>query len=308
MVGWEGTGQVCTDIDECLSNPCQNGAACTQSFERPFISIDQFSCACVAGFTNGECTTSSFGSSYVPHECTTLETSSPTSSQLHLSDSSWIQQFCDTYTAQCSMLEGTFCDADVDECMSRPCQNGALCADSTVDVDVSIHAYRCTCLAGYTNGNCGYSFALLSEYAVQCTIMESDDSASYQGNCDMDVDECMSGACLNGATCHDSTTDSAINADEYRCTCAAGWEGSNCAEDINECTSNPCVNGATCTESATTNTEQVTGSPSYDTFLRRDEDTCEITQCHEYHVMHLSAHVRFSASIQSCFLLMTCVV
>ena len=40
-----------TDIDECESNPCQNGGACTDA-------VNAFTCACMAGYEGTECQTS----------------------------------------------------------------------------------------------------------------------------------------------------------------------------------------------------------------------------------------------------------
>lgn len=48
--------------------------------------------------------------------------------------------------------------------------------------------------------------------------------------------ECLSGPCLNGATCVD-------HIGSYSCQCDAGWTGSRCDQEINECESNPCVHG-----------------------------------------------------------------
>ena len=70
------------------------------------------------------------------------------------------------------------------------------------------------------------------------------------GSCDIDIDECLSSPCKNGATCADSTDDSEIGFHEYECFCSAGWEGFNCDVDIDECASNPCENGAACAESS----------------------------------------------------------
>ena len=39
------------DINECSSNPCQNGGTCTDGF-------NSFSCACVAGYAGNNCETS----------------------------------------------------------------------------------------------------------------------------------------------------------------------------------------------------------------------------------------------------------
>ena len=38
------------DIDECSSNPCLNGATCTDA-------VNQYTCGCVAGYTGTHCET-----------------------------------------------------------------------------------------------------------------------------------------------------------------------------------------------------------------------------------------------------------
>ena len=40
------------DIDECSSNPCLNGATCTDA-------VNQYTCGCVAGYTGTHCETGS---------------------------------------------------------------------------------------------------------------------------------------------------------------------------------------------------------------------------------------------------------
>lgn len=62
-------------------------------------------------------------------------------------------------------------------------------------------------------------------------------------NCEIDLDECESNPCKNGATC--KTLGTAL--DFYQCLCVTGYDGVNCETDIDECASNPCQNGATCT-------------------------------------------------------------
>ena len=65
-------------------------------------------------------------------------------------------------------FEGAQCDLDIDECLSDPCHNAAMCED------LPAAAYRCHCLPGYTGVNC-----------------------------EVDVDECADNSCQNNATCID---------------------------------------------------------------------------------------------------------
>eukprot|EP01050_Picozoa_sp_SAG11_P008191 SAG11_NODE_709_length_7645_cov_51.686059_2_plen_1938_part_01 len=240
------------DVDECLSNPCRNGATCTESVEAA-VSLHSYQCTCVAGFANGFCE----------------------------------YDYNAEYTAECTVFESNEnathsgnCDVDVDECLSSPCDNGATCSESTVDSSVSPHAYQCTCVAGFANGHCEYTY--INEYAAECSVFESSSNLDFGGNCDISVDECISEPCQNGATCLQAWNASeAIPAAAYRCVCVAGFANGlceydfiaefasyctisdsavnssvpghslgNCDIDVDECASSPCVNGATCTESA----------------------------------------------------------
>jgi len=126
---------------------------------------------------------------------------------------------------------------------------------------------------------CKYNF--IKEYKTQCEVSESHTYSkknnTLTGNCDIDVDECASKPCKNGATCFDSTDNSSISFDAYQCTCKAGFANGvckykfieeyttecsvtdsrasqslsgNCDISVNECASNPCENGGVCRESS----------------------------------------------------------
>ena len=170
------------------------------------------------------------------------------------------------YSSECSVLDsgassltlwpsgvatgplGGNCDADVDECWSYPCANGAECLDSATNASISIYTYRCICAAGFANGLCQYDF--IEEYRTECSVDESTATTAWSGNCHVDVDECASSPCLNGASCADSTMYASIPFHAYNCTCVDGWVGFNCEIDVDECSSGPCSNGALCVESA----------------------------------------------------------
>lgn len=62
---------------------------------------------------------------------------------------------------------GSYCQTEINECDSAPCQNGATCRD------------------------------LVGSYSCQC-------AKGFQGqNCELNVDDCRPNPCQNGGTCHD---------------------------------------------------------------------------------------------------------
>merc|ERR1712093_898898 len=111
-----------------------------------------------------------------------------------------------------------------------------------------------TLVAGFANGVCEYDF--ISEYTAECTVMESDDNSGEEvvmsgwgeavdgweglanwtttlsGNCDIDVIECASSPCQNGATCTESTVESSVSFHAYQCTCVAGFANGVCEYDF----------------------------------------------------------------------------
>ena len=49
--------------------------------------------------------------------------------------------------------------ADIDECMSEPCQNGASCADD-------INSYNCTCVDGFEGSNCENGETMVISFTI----------------------------------------------------------------------------------------------------------------------------------------------
>ena len=143
----------------------------------------------------------------------------------------------DFYWCSChSGFEGLECHLDTNECVSMPCKNGAVCIDSAQNSSVAPNTYRCVCASGYTNGFCNYSFVPL--YTSACQVNSG-------GNCDVDVNECVSAPCVNGGTCLDSLNGSAP-IHQYVCQCMAAFTGANCAVEVDECASSPCLHGGSC--------------------------------------------------------------
>eukprot|EP01050_Picozoa_sp_SAG11_P056545 SAG11_NODE_35143_length_268_cov_0.609467_1_plen_89_part_11 len=52
--GWHGT-TCAEDTDDCLQQPCENGAECSESQHDATIPPASFKCACSAGYVNGFC-------------------------------------------------------------------------------------------------------------------------------------------------------------------------------------------------------------------------------------------------------------
>src|SRR6185295_14897439 len=69
---------------------------------------------------------------------------------------------------------------------------------------------------------------------VVCPAGQTCDPAN--GNCRINIDECLSEPCLNNGECVDGDN-------RYTCQCLPGFTGDNCENEIDECESNPCSNG-----------------------------------------------------------------
>ena len=80
------------------------------------------------------------------------------------------------------------------------------------------------------HGNCA---DLLGNFSCAC----DDGWTGFQ--CDVDIDECISNPCENNATCSDSTRDSNIAIDTYKCACPPRFSGNEC-EFLDECSYDPC--------------------------------------------------------------------
>ena len=143
-------------INECGSNPCQNGATCIDG-------SDQYACRCPLGYTGVRCEID-------VNECA----SSPCKS-----DSACTMPAVNMYRCECrNGLSGPNCDQATDLCASSPCKNGGLCIPGS-------SGYSCACMAGFTglfcesqlnkcqSTNCITEFKgrLLSVYASPSQIM-----------------------------------------------------------------------------------------------------------------------------------------
>ncbi|XP_044171676.1 uncharacterized protein LOC114977630 isoform X4 [Acropora millepora] len=206
------------DIDECSSNPCQNGATCVNL-------VGSYRCNCAPGYTGGTCQTDI-------NEC------SPNPCQ----NGATCVNGVGSYRCNCAPgYTGGTCQTDINECSPNPCQNGATCVNG-------VGSYRCNCAPGYTGGTCQTDINECSPNPCQNGATCVNGVGSYRcncapgytgGTCQTDINECSPNPCQNGATC--------VNLiGSYRCDCAPGYLGSTCQTDLKKCASNHCKNGATC--------------------------------------------------------------
>jgi hypothetical protein len=199
-------GVTCSDIDECNSSPCANGAECADG-------VDSFSCACAAGYSGDTCADNI-------DECSSV----PCLNGAACTDA--VAAFSCTCAAG---YHGPACGEDIDECGSFPCANDGACTDG-------IDTFTCACAAGYSDGTCTTDIDdCVSSPCVNGACTDGVNAFScacaggYSGDtCNININECGSSPCMNGADCTDGE-------DAYSCTCAAGFTNTWCSMNIDDC-------------------------------------------------------------------------
>lgn len=144
---------------------------------------------------------------------------------------------------RCHCLDGytgSYCQKEINECDSAPCQNGAVCKDL-------VGTYQCQCAKGFQGQNCelnvndclpnpcqngGTCHDLINNFSCSCPF------GTLGKICEINVNDCKQDACHNNGTCIDKVGG-------FECKCPAGFVGPRCEGDINECLSNPCSNPGT---------------------------------------------------------------
>uniref|UniRef100_A0A8C8RY53 Protein eyes shut homolog n=1 Tax=Pelusios castaneus TaxID=367368 RepID=A0A8C8RY53_9SAUR len=228
-----------TDIDECASFPCKNGATCIDQpgnyscqCVAPFKVVDGFYCLCNPGYAGLKCDQDIDDCiiNICDHNSTCMD--------LHLS-----------YRCVCLPgWEGTFCEYESNECNSEPCKNNGTCTDQ-------FNNYRCTCTAGWTGPQCSEDInecdsypclngATCQESAVQgeficiCPPFYTGDFCQQHYNpCDLPYNPC-----INNSTCLAQLDGNPL----FLCNCAPWYYGPLCELDVNECETLPCLHGGSC--------------------------------------------------------------
>ncbi|KAJ8300258.1 hypothetical protein KUTeg_021777 [Tegillarca granosa] len=111
-----------------------------------------------------------------------------------------------------------------------------------------VNTYTCNCLTGFEGRNCGVNIddcaSRPCKNGATCNDQINDFNCTclpgWTGpTCEVNINECFPNPCLNGAMCSDFVN-------YYNCSCVAGYTGKNCETDINDCANNPCHNNGTC--------------------------------------------------------------
>jgi len=187
----------CDDIDDCVSNPCQNGGICSDA------GINSYNCDCTGTGYKGtscdididECAMNKGG---CEQNCTNINGGFKCS--------------CDNgYTLNTDELS---CD-DIDDCVSNPCQNGGICSDA------GINSYNCDCTGtGYKGANCDIDIDECADNTYDCDDDEYCENTIPDYNC-------------NSCGCNTSNT---VNGDAFcnsrgECNCLPMFEGDTCEDE-----------------------------------------------------------------------------
>ena len=213
------------DIDECIVEPCHFSAACKDSNTDRTIAPGDFFCDCVLdfGYTGPLCNECGPGKGRdvdgLCKECSEPQINSVTTKTAPCADQECPEGFgvssdnwdvlgenCEECPAGEESMAGTGVCSNINECEPDPCQNGAICSETSDGITLTAGEYNCLCVDGFAGTNC-----------------------------EEDINECDPDPCQNGATCTQGI-------DEYTCECPTGYSGLNCEEDTNECDPDPCQN------------------------------------------------------------------
>ena len=150
---------------------------------------------------------------------------------------------------QCSCLagfSGTFCEVNIDDCESNPCNNGGNCVDG-------IASFTCECSSRFMGDTCDLVYDPCEPQPCEndgaCVKLRDERSEArdtdfnctcllgFNGTrCENNIDDCVAADCESFQQCFDGVN-------TFTCACPLGFTGEGCSEDIDECASSPCARG-----------------------------------------------------------------
>jgi hypothetical protein len=139
---------------------------------------------------------------------------------------------------------GTYCQIDINECLSMPCSNNATCIDK-------INSFECDCPKGFKGEYCEINIDECESspclYDSKCIDLidafHCECMPGYTGTtCSIDINECETKPCANNATCLNLVN-------KFECNCSnTGFQGALCEIDINDCLNVECQHNSTCVD------------------------------------------------------------
>uniref|UniRef100_A0A0L8GAC7 EGF-like domain-containing protein n=2 Tax=Octopus bimaculoides TaxID=37653 RepID=A0A0L8GAC7_OCTBM len=187
------TGKYCeTNIDDCSPNRCQAKAACIDW-------VDDFFCKCPDGLAGKICNETQPGKKYIPCH-----------SHICLNEGICFQNEFDKKYCVCPKgFKGPFCEINIDDCKPNPCLHNGTCTDLIDD-------FYCYCPSWLTGKICD----------------ETQPDKNF-GLCEKKI-------CFNDGVCLKNEFGV-----KY-CVCPRGFKGPLCKTNIDDCTPNRCQGNGTC--------------------------------------------------------------
>ncbi|XP_064930273.1 sushi, nidogen and EGF-like domain-containing protein 1 isoform X26 [Columba livia] len=170
------------------------------------------------------------------------------------------------------------CSNTTSVCLTlRPCLNGGKCIEDCITGNPS---YTCSCLAGFTGKRCHIDVDECLSHPCQngATCLNGAGSFScrclpgFRGtSCESEELPCEGRECQNGGRCQ------AANG-TATCLCQPGYTGTECQTEVNECESSPCLNGGHCVD-LVDNFTCVCLEPFVGQRCQTDSSSCEDRSC-----------------------------
>ncbi|XP_056354913.1 sushi, nidogen and EGF-like domain-containing protein 1 isoform X1 [Oenanthe melanoleuca] len=170
------------------------------------------------------------------------------------------------------------CSNTTSVCLTlRPCLNGGKCIEDCITGNPS---YTCSCLAGFTGKRCHVDVDECLSHPCQngATCLNGASRFTckcppgFRGNhCETEESPCENRVCQNGGSCQVVNKTAA-------CLCQSGYTGVDCQTEVNECESSPCLNGGHCMD-LVDNYTCVCLEPFVGQRCETDSSSCEDRSC-----------------------------